>query len=104
MVTKHFFGLSQHQHADPARRRAAVAELPPASDELAELLATDPAAEVRLAAASRCTNLRALAAAWKRDADPAVRAALASALSRVLAETGDSSEAAAFLGGEVPAL
>ena len=71
--------------ADRHRERVSgVVELPPESDELASLLAIDPAPEVRVAAANRCTNLGALAAAWDSETDPAVRAALASALAIVL--------------------
>lgn len=96
MVTKRFF-RSPHEHADPARRVTAAAELPPDSEELAALLAADPAPEVRAAAAKRCANPGALAAAWEREADPTVRVALASALGTVLAETHDAAASSAFL-------
>jgi hypothetical protein len=94
---KRLFRSAPHEHADPARRILAAADLPPDSDELVALLATDPAAEVRVAAANRCTDLGTLAAAWEREADPTVRVALASALGIVLAETHDSAKASAFL-------
>jgi exonuclease SbcC len=85
-------------HADPARRVIAVAKLPPESDELAGLLTTDPAPEVRIAAANRCGNLSVLAAAWENESDAAVRAALAAALGTLLSESQDSARATALLG------
>ena len=84
-------------HADPARRVIAVAKLPPQSDELAVLLATDPAPEVRIAAANCCGNLSVLAAAWENESDPAVRAALSAALRTLLSESSDSAGATALL-------
>ncbi|MEP7182226.1 MAG: DUF349 domain-containing protein [Betaproteobacteria bacterium] len=74
-----------------------MAELPPESDELATLLATDPAPEVRAAAANRCANLDALAAAWERETDPAVRLVLAPALGAALAGVQDGGRAATLL-------
>ncbi len=97
MITKHLFRSALHEHAEPAQRVLGVAELPPDSDLLAQMLAADPAAEVRAAAARRSTALAALAAAWDKESDPAVRAALAMALPGVLAETPDASLAAALL-------
>src|SRR5215470_13756908 len=97
MVNKRFFGPARHEHADPARRAIAASELPPDSEELAALLATDPAPEVRVAAANRCADVGALAAAWQHEADPDVRVALASALGTVLAATHDSVKASALL-------
>ena len=44
----------------------------------AALLASDPAPEVRIAAANRCGDLKVLAAAWENEPDAAVRAAFAS--------------------------
>jgi exonuclease SbcC len=97
MATNHLFRSAQYRHADPARRVTGLTELPPESDELAELLATDPAPEVRSAAADRCTDLGALAAAAERENDPAVRAAVAAALCRALAQTQDPTRAASML-------
>ena len=97
MVTKRLFRSALHEHADPAQRVIGAAELPPDSDELAALLAADPAPEVRIAAANRCADLGALAAAWESETDPAVRAAVAAALGAALAETPDSARAAALL-------
>jgi hypothetical protein len=92
------FGSALHEHADPARRIAGVATLAPDSEELAALLAADPAPEVRAAAAGRCTHLDALAAAWEAEPDPAVRAAIAPALGAALALAPDGVRAAAVLG------
>ena len=97
MVSKRLFRPEPHLDADPARRVTGVAELPADSDVLASLLAGDPAPEVRLAAANRCNNTVALAAAWTKEVDPAVRFAIASALGSTLAETDNASHAAAFL-------
>jgi len=62
------------------------------------LLATDPAPEVRIAAANCCDNLSVLAAAWENESDPAVRAALSAALRTLLSESPDSAGATALLG------
>ncbi|MEO8303140.1 MAG: DUF349 domain-containing protein [Betaproteobacteria bacterium] len=101
MVTKRLFRSASHQHADPARRVIGATELPPDSDELASLLADDPAPEVRVAAAGRTADLTALTAAWEGETDSDVRMAVASALSRVLAETPDGDRAATILAAEV---
>ena len=97
MVSKRLFRPEPHLDADPARRVTGAAELPADSDALASLLAGDPAPEVRLAAANRCSNTVALAAAWTMELDPAVRFAIASALGTKLAETSDALHASAFL-------
>ena len=97
MITKRLFRAALHLDPDPARRVAGVAELPQDSDELAALLADDPAPEVRLAAANRSTKVDALAAAWEKETDPAVRFAIASALGAALAETDDAARANAIL-------
>ena len=94
---KLFIHSNRHEHAEPAQRILGAAELAPDSDELARLLAADPAPEVRAAAARRCADLAALAAAWETETDSAVRVALASALGRALAETQDSAGARALL-------
>ncbi len=100
LVTNRLFRSALHQHDDPARRVIGASELPPESDELAALLAADPAPEVRIAAATRCTNLGVLGRAWMEEADPAVRAALAATLGGVLAQTQDSGDASAILDAE----
>ena len=97
MITKLFFRSAPHDHAEPAQRALGAAELPPDSDELARLLASDPAPEVRAAAARRCADLAALTAAWGTETDAAVRVALGSALGDVLSETQDSAGARAQL-------
>ena len=97
MLTERLFRSTLH-HPDPARRIIAVAKLPPESDELAVLLATDPAPEVRIAAANCCGNLSVLAAAWENESEPTVRAALDAALGTLLSESPDSAGATALLG------
>jgi len=97
MLTERLFP-SALLHADPARRVIAVAKLPPQSNELAVLLATDPAPEVRIAAAKCCDNLSVLATAWENESDAAVRAVLAAALGTLLSESPDSARATALLG------
>lgn len=97
MFTERLF-RSATRHPDPARRVIAVATLAPGSEELAGLLASDPAPEVRIAAAKRCGNLSVLAAAWENEPDAAVRAALAAALGSLLCETANGAAATAMLG------
>ena len=80
MIARIFSRSALHEHADPAQRVEGVAALPPDSEDLARLLATDPAPEVRTAAAQRCSGLPALAEALKTESDPAVRAAVTAAL------------------------
>jgi hypothetical protein len=67
----------------------AAAVLPADSKTLAQLLAADPSPEVRAAAAARCNDPAALSAAMQTEADPAVRAALANTLGKLLAVTQD---------------
>src|SRR3954468_8590251 len=97
MITKLFSRAGLHEQAEPAQRILGAAQLSPESEELAHLLAADPVSEVRVAAAKRCTDLAVLAAAWETETDPNVRAAVASALALVLAETQDSAGARAVL-------
>ena len=99
MLTERLLRSALH-HANPARRLIAVAKLPPESDELAVLLATDPAPEVRVAAANCCGNPSVLSAARENEPDATVRAALDAALITLLSETLDSAQATAFLGAE----
>jgi hypothetical protein len=73
-----------HEHADPAQRALGVAELPPESAELLNLLRADPAPEVRAAAARRCGDGAALAAGWQADGEPQVREAIVESLGRWL--------------------
>jgi hypothetical protein len=97
MITRLFSRSALHEHAEPSQRILGVAELPPDSPDLAQVLASDPVPEVRAAAARRCAQLEALDRAWKAEQDPAVRAALADALGPVLADTPDAAAAAALL-------
>ena len=96
-VTRRLFRSALHQDTDPTQRVIGVARLAPGSDELAALLSTDPAPEVRLSAANRCTNLDALANAWTEETDPAVRFAITSALCTLLAESPNAARSMAFL-------
>ncbi|MCK6430309.1 MAG: DUF349 domain-containing protein [Burkholderiaceae bacterium] len=97
MLNKLLFGSAQHEHADPAQRLLGVAELAPDAPALAQLLAADPAPEVRAAAAARCVDAVALAAAWREETEPAVRAAIASSLGRALATSADVAAARSLL-------
>src|SRR5882672_917709 len=97
MSMRRLFRSAQHEHAESAQRVLGVAQLPLDAPELAHLLAADPAPEVRAAAAGRCTDLAAIDLAWKTEADPAVRSALVSALSRLLANGRDNEVARAML-------
>jgi len=96
MLTERLLRSALH-HANPERRLIAVAKLPPESGELATLLATDPAPEVRVAAANRCGNPSALSAAMQNEPDATVRAALHAALVSLLSEGLDTAQATAFL-------
>jgi hypothetical protein len=89
-VLNKLFGAPLHQHPDAAQRVLGVAQLPPDAKALAELLASDPAPEVRSAAAGRCADAGALEAALQSEAVPAVRAAIGTALGSVLATLPDA--------------
>ena len=97
MIIKRMFGAPLHEHPDPAQRVLGVSELPPDSGELAGLLLSDPAPEVRAAAARRCANLDALAAALKSESDSSVRSVLTVVLGPLLAETEDGESARTHL-------
>lgn len=97
MLNKLLFRPALHEHAEAAQRVLGVAALAPDAPELAHLLRTDAAAEVRAAAAQRCTDLAVLTAAWRDEADGAVRATIATALGQALAATADEASARAFL-------
>jgi hypothetical protein len=100
MITKLFSRTALHQHADPAQRILGVAALPPDSGELAQLLASDPAFEVRTAAAQRCADLAALASAWETESHAGVRLALASALGDAIGRTHDGALAQTLLAAD----
>ena len=97
MITKRLFRSALHEHAEPAQRVLGVLALPPDSDQLAHLVASDSAPEVRTAAAQRCTDLPTLAAAWQSESDATVRDALAAALTNALSEAPDHAAATALL-------
>jgi hypothetical protein len=100
MIANPFSRTALHLHAEPAQRILGVEALPPDSDALAQLLSLDPAAEVRIAAAGRCSALPALAAAWEAETDAGVRLALAAALGAALAQTQDGALAQAVLAAD----
>jgi hypothetical protein len=100
MISTRLFRTPLHEHADPAQRILGVAELGPDSDELAKLLAQDPDAGVRAAAARRCAQFAALSRAWNAERDAAVREALEAALAPLVADTPDASAAASLLAAE----
>ncbi|MGE5160064.1 MAG: DUF349 domain-containing protein [Betaproteobacteria bacterium] len=89
MLDKLFFGSRLHENADPAQRVLGVGALAPDSPVLVQMLAGDPSAEVRAAAARRCGDPTALLASLKAEAEPAVRAATAAALGDLLAASSD---------------
>ncbi|MCE9641603.1 MAG: DUF349 domain-containing protein [Betaproteobacteria bacterium] len=90
MINNLFSRTPLHEHAEPAQRALGIAELPADSDELKRLLTADPAAEVRIAAAQRCSDPATLAAAWQTETDAAARKAVAAALGHALDETHDA--------------
>ena len=84
MLNKILSRTPLHEHADPAQRLLGIAELPPESAELLQLLRADPAPEVRAAAARRCADGAALAGLWQADGEPQVRSALVESIGRWL--------------------
>ncbi len=97
MVTRLFTRTPLHEHAEAAQRILGVEQLSPDATELAALVAGDPAAEVRTAAAARCSDLAALVAAWGTETDGGVRAALAASLGAAASNCPDGAAARAFL-------
>lgn len=97
MFNKLIFGTPAHQHPDPARRVEAAEALPIDSPDLVRLLADDPEPAVRLAAARRCRDTGALAAALKSEGDAAVQAAIASSFANALLAMSDTEAARAAL-------
>lgn len=100
MITRFLSRSDLHKHAEPAQRLLGVEQLPPDSEDLAQLLAADPAPEVRVAAARRCADLAVLARALETETDPAVRDAISAALGSALARTQDRAGARAWLEAE----
>jgi hypothetical protein len=96
-VLNKLFGAPLHQHPEAAQRVLGLAQLPPDAKALADLLASDPAPEVRSAAADRCADVGALEAALQSEAEPAVRAAIGAALGRLLATLPDAAVVARVL-------
>jgi DNA repair protein SbcC/Rad50 len=90
-VLDKIFGPPLHEHADPAQRVVGVTALPSDSVVLAQVLGADPSPDVRIAAAARCSDLAALTAALRSEADPNVVAAIAASLGKALATTPDNS-------------
>ncbi len=84
------FGSPLHEHADPAQRVHGVTALPPDSKVLAQLLGSDPSADVRSAAATHCGDPTVLASALGAETEPSVRSAIAASLGKVLAATADT--------------
>ena len=91
---------SLHEHPEPSQRVLGIPALTPDSAELAQLLRTDPAPEVRVAAARHCADLTMLAAAWRAETETEVRAAVAASLGKVLAQTPDGAAAQALLAAD----
>ncbi len=87
-----------HEHADAAQRLLGVAELPADSAELVQLLRSDPAADVRAAAARRCGDRPALVAAWAVEPDATVREAIVEAIAAALDRLADAAELQAATG------
>ncbi len=100
MITRFLSRSDLHKHAEPAQRLLGVEQLAPDSEELAHLLAADPAPEVRVAAARHCADVAALARALETETDPAVRDAIASALGSAVSQTQDGAGARALLEAE----
>ncbi len=100
MITRIFSRSALHEHADPTERVQGIAALPADSGEIAQLMTSDPAPEVRLAAAQRCSAYEALAGALAAETEPAVRTALTASLGTALAATPDDAGAAACLAAE----
>ena len=99
MVSNMFSRTVQHEHAEPAQRVLGAAQLAGDSPELARLLAADPAPEVRIAAAQRCNNPATLAAAWQKEPDLPVRAALVAALDHALSRVEDADSRRSAIAG-----
>jgi hypothetical protein len=97
LLDKLFFGSRLHEHADPAQRVLGVGALAPDSPVLVQMLAADPSAEVRAAAAGRCGNPAVLLASVQTERDPQARSAIASALANLLAALPDAAAARAIL-------
>jgi hypothetical protein len=96
VLDKLIFASRLHEHADPAQRVRGVMELPPDSPAVLQLLTADPSPDVRAAAAERCGDVAALATAMRTESEPAVRAAIAVALGKLLDATPENQRRAAI--------
>lgn len=85
MLDKLFSGSRLHEHADPAQRVLGAAALPPDAPALAQLMRADASADVRAAAAARCSDAAALAAALATETDEKVKSVIAASLGRAVA-------------------
>lgn len=92
MINNLFSRQPQHLNPDPAQRALGINQLEPDSDDVARLLTNDPAPQVRIAAARRCTDPAKLAQAWATESDDVVRAALAASLADALDGLHDAPE------------
>lgn len=97
MITRFFSRGALNEYAEPAQRAQAAGELPPESDELKALLTGDPAPEVRMAAAQRCSDLAMLVMAWRNESDGQVREAIAGTLGERIAGAQDETLAERLL-------
>jgi hypothetical protein len=90
LLDKLFFGSRLHEHSEPSQRVLGVGALPPDSPVLEQMLAADPSADVRVAAAGRCGNPATLLTAVQAEREPQTRAAIASSLAKLLAALPDA--------------
>ena len=97
MITRLFSRPALHEHAEAQQRALGVAQLEPGSEELKSLLLEDPAQEVRLAAAQRCSDEALLTQALQTEVDPDVRCGIVNALTMLLANSGNPEAARAVL-------
>jgi hypothetical protein len=95
VLDKLIFAAPLHEHADPDQRARGVLNLPADSPALAQLLTSDPSPAVRAVAAARCSERTALAATLPVEREPAVRAAIAVALGKLLDALPDEQRRAA---------
>ncbi len=97
MVSRLFSRTPLHEHPEAGQRLLGVAQLAPASPELAALLASDPETAVRAAAAARSEDLAALAAAGATEPDEGGRAAIVASRGGVRGATSDATAARGYL-------
>ncbi|MBE0612827.1 MAG: DUF349 domain-containing protein [Burkholderiales bacterium] len=100
MISNPFSRTALHLHADPAQRVIGVEALPQDSGEFAQLISSDPAPQVRMAAVRRCKILEVLATAWETETDAKVRLELAAALGDAIAQSQDGERTLALLASD----